>query len=215
MPEHGGKNGARRNVALRRSRARPAVTSPSAAVSKRLRAKGASVASSCPAGRGGCLGGGYRGYFNRQDSPPKLIFTPARTVKGSAGIAERFAVMLAQQILHIGVGRERSRDLVAAAEFKALVRAIKVAVGQQQAIAELRIGEKVAVIAPANQGTGKCSIPLRLIIGKSEIAGVGSATERPCADQRRKGADRYVGKVAGCKLGRDSLENDCCTSASR
>ena len=28
---------------------------------------------------------GYRGYFNRQDSPPKLTFIPARTVKGSAG----------------------------------------------------------------------------------------------------------------------------------
>src|SRR5882757_8700420 len=27
----------------------------------------------------------YRGYFNRQDSPPKLTFIPARTVKGSAG----------------------------------------------------------------------------------------------------------------------------------
>src|ERR1700729_2136412 len=28
---------------------------------------------------------GYRGYFNRQDSPPKLTLIPARTVKGSAG----------------------------------------------------------------------------------------------------------------------------------
>ncbi len=68
--------------------------------------------------------------------------------------------MLAQQILHISVGRKRSGDLIAAAEFKPLVGAIQIPVGQQQAVAELRIGEIVAVVAAADQRPGKRAVPL-------------------------------------------------------
>ncbi len=57
--------------------------------------------------------------------------------------------MLAQKILHISVSRERSSDLVAAAKLQPLVSAVEIAVGQQQAIAKLRVGKKVAVVTAA------------------------------------------------------------------
>src|SRR5271155_4339346 len=57
--------------------------------------------------------------------------------KGKRRETKSFAVMLAQEILYISVSRKGSRDLVAAAKFKALVSAIQIAVGQQQGVAEI------------------------------------------------------------------------------
>ncbi len=86
-------------------------------------------------------------------------------------------------------------DLIAAAEFKPLVSPIQVPVGQQQAVAEVRIREIVAVVAAADQRPGKRAVPSGTVVSKSKVAGVGSAAERPCADQRRKSAYWDVGKV--------------------
>src|SRR5271170_2642289 len=57
--------------------------------------------------------------------------------KGKRRVTKSLAVMLAQEILYISVSRKGSRELVSAAKFKALVRAIQIAVGQQQGVAEI------------------------------------------------------------------------------
>ncbi len=59
------------------------VVTPSATVRSTTRARGLTLTLSCRLDLD--RGIGYRCYFNRQDSPPKLTFMPARTVKGSAG----------------------------------------------------------------------------------------------------------------------------------
>ena len=83
MPEHGGKNGARRNVDGAGGE-RDHGDKPQRRDEQKDQNQGRELRLRGPL-TAGSRGGGYRGYFNRQDSPPKLIFTPARTVKGSAG----------------------------------------------------------------------------------------------------------------------------------
>jgi len=83
MPEHGSKNGTRRNVDGAGPE-RDHGHKPQPRDEQKVENQGRECASSRPCNRGG-VGGGDCGYFNRQDSPPILIFTPARTVKGSAG----------------------------------------------------------------------------------------------------------------------------------
>src|SRR5580704_8732066 len=113
----------------------PRDTAPSPAISSRISARGPRRARPCA---------------RRSEPPPNG--------EGKRRITERFAVMLAQQVLYISVGRYCMGDLVASAKLKPLVSPIQVPVGQQQAVAELRIREIVAVVAPPDQRPCKGAI---------------------------------------------------------
>ena len=103
--------------------------------------------------------------------------------------------MLAEQILNIAVDVDSRSDLVTAAELQTLVRAEQISVGKQQACAEIRIHEKVTVVASADERAGQGCVEFRARVVDAEISAMRSDPEGPRADKRRVCANGNVAEV--------------------
>src|ERR1700721_4505077 len=71
-----------------------------------------------------------------------------------------------------------------------LVAGLKVAIWQQQTRPAIFIKQEIAVVPPADQGSGKREQPARAAVVHTEIPGMRSATKRSRSPERRKNANR-------------------------
>src|ERR1700721_34989 len=71
-----------------------------------------------------------------------------------------------------------------------LVAGLKVAIWQQQTRTAIFIKQEIAVVTPADQGSGKRKQPARAAVVHTEIPGMRSATKRSRSPERRKNANR-------------------------
>ena len=116
--------------------------------------------------------------------------------EGESGIAEGLVIVLAGEVLDVGVEVDARGELIAAAEIDALVAAEEIAVWQQEAVAEVGVGEIGAVIAAGDEGSGERTVPLCAGVIQAEVAGVGCDAEWACALEGGVGADGDAGEVA-------------------
>src|SRR6266567_525401 len=112
-------------------------------------------------------------------------------VHRQAGISDGCDVLVIGQVFGQSIDAEPRQKLIAAAQVDLGVAMVEIAIGQQQTVAAVFIGElKIGgVIAAACKCRGKNACNLALRIGGCKEPSVRRAAERPGPAKRRDGAD--------------------------